>query len=209
VTARVVLLDIEGTVWPLAYVKDAMFPFARARLVAWVHAHADDPVVREVSSDAATAVQTLLAWSDADQKVTALKTIQGRIWKEGFASGALVTPLYDDVVPALDAWRAAGARVAISSSGSVEAQRLLFAHCASGDATLKLSAYFDTTTRPKRVAASYLAIARALEVEPAQVSLCSDIDEEVSAARTAGLEACLIVRDAPPIAGARATLPTP
>jgi enolase-phosphatase E1 len=209
VTARVLLLDIEGTVCPLAYVKDVMFPFARSRLEAWVHAHAGDPVVREVSTDPAAAARTLLAWSDADQKVTALKTIQGRIWKEGFSSGALVTPLYADVVPALDAWRAAGARVAIYSSGSVEAQRLLFSHCASGDVTPKLSAYFDTTTGPKRVAASYLAIARALEVEPAQMMFCSDLDEEVLAARTAGLEACLIMRDAPPVHGARATLPTP
>ncbi len=208
-TARVLLLDIEGTVCPLSYVKQTMFPFARARLEAWVRAHADEPVVRSISADPAAAARQVLAWSDADEKVTALKTIQGRVWNEGFASGALVTPLYNDVVPAIDAWRQAGARVAIYSSGSVEAQRLLFAHCAVGDVTPKLSAYFDTTTGPKRASSSYQAIARALEVAPSEVLFCSDVEDELIAAREAGLAGCLIMRDAPPRSDARATLPLP
>jgi enolase-phosphatase E1 len=205
---RALLLDIEGTVCPISFVQNALFPYARARLDRWVRAHPQDPLLDEVARLAELEPQprgalripalaaVLGAWSDADQKITPLKSIQGRIWREGFDSGALVTPFYADVPGALEAWRKAGATIAIYSSGSIEAQRLLFGHATTGDLTPHLSAYFDTTTGPKREAASYAAIAKALRVEPAEILFCTDIAEEAQAAEAAGLRTRVIAREA-------------
>jgi enolase-phosphatase E1 len=203
VKTRVLLLDVEGTVCPVEFVQQTLFPYARARLAQWVAAHAGDPLLAEISSEAAAAVRLLERWSDEDRKVTALKTIQGRLWREGYERGELISPLYDDVAPAFEAWAARGARLAIYSSGSVEAQRLLFAHSSAGDLTPKLSAYFDTTTGPKRAPQSYATIAESLGVGPGQVLFCSDTPEELEAAAAAGVQTCLIAREA------GSTLPLP
>jgi hypothetical protein len=42
-------------------------------------------------------------------------------------------PLYDDVLPALSSLKEAGVKIYIYSSGSIEAQNLLFAHTNHGD----------------------------------------------------------------------------
>ena len=203
----VLLLDIEGTVCPLAFVHDVMFPFARARLDAWVAAHPDDALLADVRAEGGPNVATTLhAWMDADRKHTALKAIQGRIWRAGFASGALVAPLYPDVRPVIEAWRAAGARVAIYSSGSAEAQRLLFGHTTEGSLLPLLDAFFDTTVGAKRDVGAYTAIAAALAVAPGDVCFCSDIREEIDAAVAAGMRAVWITREG---AGGAATLPRP
>ena len=70
---RAVLTDIEGTTSSIAFVHDTLFPYARARLPAWVAKHGGD-------------LDHLLALMDADSKDTGLKDIQGRIWAEGYAA---------------------------------------------------------------------------------------------------------------------------
>jgi enolase-phosphatase E1 len=137
---------------------------------------------------------------DRDRKSTALKSLQGRIWESGYRSGALRSHLYADVRPALERWRSEGKRVAIFSSGSVLAQRLLFAHTPEGDLTPMIDAFFDTTTGPKREAESYRRIAAALGMPPVGVLFVSDVAAELDAARAAGLKTALCVREgeAPP-----------
>jgi enolase-phosphatase E1 len=202
------LLDIEGTICPVAFVHQVMFPFARERLPAYLRASADEPRVRtqldQVAEEAAldhedlpAILETLLAWMDADRKHTALKALQGQVWRTGFESGALVAPLYDEVRPTLERWVARGEVIAVYSSGSVEAQRLLFAHTDRGDLSGLVSAWFDTTTGPKRAPASYAAIAASLGRAPAHLAFYSDLLAEVSAARMAGLEGRWVVREGP------------
>jgi enolase-phosphatase E1 len=138
---------------------------------------------------------------DQDRKLTALKSLQGRIWAEGYAEGQLRGQVYDDVPPALARWTGAGRRVAIFSSGSVLAQKLIFGHSDHGDLTPLLSAYFDTTTGPKREAESYRRIAAALGAPAAAGLFVSDVVEELDAAREAGLATALAVRTPPGPAG--------
>ena len=88
--------------------------------------------------------------------------------------------------------------LAVYSSGSVQAQRLLFAHTVHGDLTPLFSAYFDTRTGHKREPASYTAICAALGFAPAGVLFLSDIPEELDAARSAGLATVQLVRDGTP-----------
>jgi enolase-phosphatase E1 len=131
---------------------------------------------------------------DHDRKSTALKSLQGRIWKAGFESGELKGTLFADVPSALSRW-ASQANVAIYSSGSVEAQRLLFRYSTFGDLTSLIAAHFDTRTGPKHASASYAAIAGELHVEPEEVVFFSDVVRELDAAREAGCGTRLVVRE--------------
>jgi enolase-phosphatase E1 len=179
---RAILTDIEGTTSSLSFVHDTLFPYARARLPAYVAAHGGD-------------LAQLLAWMDADAKVTELKDIQGRIWAEGYATGALTGHVYPDAVEALRRWHAEGLELAVFSSGSVAAQKLIFGHSDQGDLSPLFSGWFDTTTGPKREAMSYVLIADALGVAPMDMLFLSDIAEETDAARAAGMRALLIDRE--------------
>ena len=212
---RVVLLDVEGTTTPVDFVYRVLFPYAQARMAAFLAAHASEP---EVAADVAAlraeherdcaAGRTPPAWeagpaaytgwlTEQDRKLTALKSLQGRIWAEGFARGELRGQVYPDVPPALRRWTGAGRRVAIFSSGSVLAQKLLFGHSDQGDLSPLLSGYFDTTTGPKREASSYARIADALGTPPAEALFVSDVVAELDAARAAGFTTALAVRAEP------------
>jgi enolase-phosphatase E1 len=131
---------------------------------------------------------------DRDRKSTALKSVQGRIWEEGYRSGRLQGQVYPDVPRAFARWRAQGREAAIFSSGSVLAQKLLFSRSDAGDLTPYLRAYFDTATGAKGDAESYRKIARALGREPPAVLFLSDVIAELNAARAAGLQTALCVR---------------
>lgn len=136
-----------------------------------------------------------------DRKSTPLKELQGRLWRDGYESGQLRAEVYDDVPPAFARWTQQGRRLAIYSSGSVLAQKLLFAHTTHGDLTPYLSGYFDTTTGPKREAASYALIAQHLDVASGEMHFLTDLAAEAEAAANAGVQTTLIARhraEAPP-----------
>ncbi|HJS58710.1 MAG TPA: acireductone synthase [Vicinamibacteria bacterium] len=210
---HVLLLDVEGTTTPVDYVYRTLFPYARARLEAYLVEHwSEDDTRAEVERLAAEharetgaappwrsepgAVAAYLAWlMDQDRKSTGLKSVQGRIWAEGYHRGELRGTVYPDVPRAFERWRRDGRRIAIFSSGSVLAQRLLFANSTAGDLTAHIDAYFDTTTGAKRDAASYERIASALGVDPGAMLFLSDVAAELDAAATAGMRTALSLRD--------------
>lgn len=201
-----VVLDVEGTTAPIAFVHDVLFPYAAARLDAFVAARGDEPEVAaalaalaaERAADREVAAPELVAYAralmDRDRKSTGLKALQGLMWHDGYLAGELRGELYADVGPAFAAWRAAGVTIASYSSGSIAAQRLIYAHSDRGDLSAHLAAYFDTTTGPKREAASYAAIAAALGQPPARIAFVSDVVAELDAAAAAGMIAVLAVR---------------
>ena len=210
------LLDIEGTVAPLAYVKDVMFPYVRKNLDSFLEAHWDEPEVTEAIQRVAREaggtnflnftggapmnvaldvvkkeVQRLM---DKDAKTTGLKELQGLMWRVGFANKELVATLYSDVAPALKRWKDAGRKAWIYSSGSIDTQKLFFRYTESGDHSAFLSGYFDTSTGPKKETPSYSKIVAALKASPAEICFISDIVDELNAARAAGLQTALAVR---------------
>jgi len=195
-----VLMDIEGTTTSIAFVKDRLFPFAEAALDGFLDARADDPEVVALLEEVRAAAPgqdprtTLRGWMAADAKVTPLKTLQGMIWRQGYGDGRLKGHLWPDVARCLRAWKAAGVRLAVYSSGSVEAQRLLFGHSEAGDLTPLFSAFFDTRVGAKRERASYAAIAVKLGLAPGGILFLSDVAEELDAASEAGLVTCQVVR---------------
>lgn len=190
-----VVLDIEGTISPLSAVYDVLFPYARARIEAWLRA--DRPgasavaaEVREVlggQADLDRVVRTLLEWHDENAKHSPLKTLHGLIWERGFLAGELAGQVYPDVPPALDTWRRRGTRCYIYSSGSVLAQRLWLSRTDHGDLLGALAGHFDTVNGgPKTEPASYRRIAASIGTSPPDVLFLSDSRAELDAARTAG-----------------------
>ena len=217
---RAVLLDIEGTTTPIRFVSEVLFPYARRHLRRHVeqhtasseHASLYDRLRDEHAADRAAAeavppwidqppaarAESILAYlewlMDHDRKSTALKSLQGLIWEEGYRGGDLVGELFADVPAALARWRAQRIDAGIFSSGSLLAQQLLVRHSAAGDLTSLLRWHFDTTTGAKTDPESYRRIAAAMELPAASVLFVSDVAAELDAARTAGMQTRLSIR---------------
>ena len=195
---RAILTDIEGTTSSISFVKDVLFPYARHALPGFVAAHRDDPEVRRWLDVVATEhgsicnddviVETLQGWIDQDRKHTALKALQGMIWKAGYRDADFTAHIYPDAAPALREWHAAGLPLYVYSSGSVPAQQLFFGHSDAGDLTPLVSGWYETEIGGKREADSYRHIAAQIGLEAAQIVFLSDVVEELDAAREAGLQ---------------------
>lgn len=207
----VILTDIEGTTSSIDFVKDVLFPYARERIGDFVRAHADDPAVREQLRAAArdagidgasdeVVVELLRGWIDEDRKATPLKALQGMVWEEGYAGSDFVAHVYPDALEALRRWHAQGHRLYVYSSGSVQAQKLFFAHTAGGDLSPLFSGYFDTTMGAKREPASYARIAAAIGEAAGGIVFLSDIEAELDAAAAAGMATRWVRREVAPLA---------
>ena len=208
---RGILLDVEGTTSSISFVYDVLFAFARQHVGDFLWQHRLDPAVQAAAAVLATetgaadatladpAGTTRLALAaidlmNRDVKSTPLKALQGMIWRSGFDSGELVSHVFDDVPETLAQWADSGLDVRIYSSGSIDAQKLFFSHTCAGDLTPHLRGHYDTTTGPKREAASYRAIAVDMGMEPREILFISDVGEELDAARQAGMATALAIR---------------
>ncbi|MDJ0708034.1 MAG: acireductone synthase [Leptolyngbyaceae cyanobacterium MO_188.B28] len=202
------LLDIEGTTTPISYVFDILFPFARNQVEAFLQmrgqeadVQADLLLLRQEyqtesgpvppwaeGGDPATATPYIHHLIRCDRKSTGLKSLQGKIWHEGYQSGQLRSQLFPDVKPAFERWLAAGKSIYIFSSGSVQAQKLIFRYSQDGDLTSFISGYFDTTTGPKRETESYHKIANQMGRSPRHILFISDVAAELRPAQAAGFQ---------------------
>jgi enolase-phosphatase E1 len=202
---KAIVTDIEGTTTSLAFVKEVLFPYARQRLASVVCAEAETPFmqgiiaqVQALQPDCLTLEQVvaqLEAWSDADLKIAPLKTLQGYLWQSGYEQGHFSGHVYPDAVEALRHWHAQGLALYVYSSGSVQAQKLLFGYSTVGDLTPLFSGYFDTTLGAKKEAASYSRLVEALACQPHEVLFVSDHADELAAAQAAGLQVLGVDRD--------------
>ncbi|SIT05460.1 acireductone synthase [Neptunomonas antarctica] len=208
-TVKAILTDIEGTTTDISFVHDVLFPYARQQLPCFVQQHWHEPAIRDVmalakeelgmaDADQPTLIKAFLNWIDQDKKVTALKTLQGLIWVEGYKNADFSGHLYKDAYDYLKKWHAEGIELNVFSSGSVKAQQLLFGHSDFGDLTPLFTHYFDTTTGHKREQTAYQAIAKVMQQSPEHILFLSDIEEELDAAKSAGMQTCLLVRDRMP-----------
>lgn len=219
-----IVFDIEGTTTPIDFVKETLFPYVRNNIDGYLEKNFETPELqkaitglRELASkdaeekkegvvaipagdatkdDVVKAVKASVMWQmDQDRKSTELKSLQGMIWKEGYTSGEIRGQLFEDVGPMLRMLQVEeGMRLYIFSSGSVEAQKLLFTHSTAGDLSDLFDGHFDTTTGNKRESASYKKIAAEIGNEPKDVLFLTDIPEEAEAAVTAGMRAALVIR---------------
>jgi enolase-phosphatase E1 len=208
--ARALLLDIEGTTTPIAFVYETLFPFGRAHAAAYLQGAGESAACRAavaqlreerakesgVAQDFSPAqvLDYVFSLMDRDKKSPGLKALQGLIWHDGYKSGELKGQVYPDVQPAFKRWRERGLDVHIYSSGSVLAQQLLFGSTDAGDLTRFLNGYFDTAVGPKTSPDSYRLVSEQIHVAPAKVLFVSDVVAELDAARTSGMHTALCVR---------------
>ena len=205
---RGVLLDIEGTTTPIAFVHDVLFTYARDHVKQFLRENSDSEEVRadiellrqEHADDVSappldSTVESIAAYVEwligCDRKSTGLKSLQGKIWRRGYLDGSLKSQVFDDVAPAMKRWHEAGLNVSIFSSGSVLAQQLLFAHTNAGDLTGFIDNYFDTNVGKKMDADSYRRIAADLGIDAQEIVFISDVVGELEAAKQAGMRTLL------------------
>ena len=202
---RAILLDIEGTTTPIAFVHDVLFTYARKHVREFLNANsaADDIAllreehavdVKEGRNPPPLTAEYVEWLISLDRKSTGLKSLQGKIWRQGYEEGLLKAQVFEDVAPAFQRWRERGLRISIFSSGSVLAQQLLFAHTEVGDLTPFIDSYFDTTIGKKGEAESYRRIAEAIDLEPERILFISDVVAELDAANQAGMKTILSTR---------------
>jgi enolase-phosphatase E1 len=210
-----IVLDIEGTTSPISFVHEVMYGYARRELLGFLTRNLNDSSLARLwdslAKDAgAENVQALaqqmnlppvqaleriaVRMMDADAKATALKELQGQIWKTGFESGELKSEVFEDVPRALERWTAAGIDVRVYSSGSVVAQKIFFGRTRFGDLQRYISGWYDTTTGPKREARSYANIAKNVGLPAEKILFLSDVVAELDAARKAGMQTGLMLR---------------
>jgi enolase-phosphatase E1 len=219
------LLDIEGTTCPISFVADVLFPYASQHLATFLQQHGQDPNIaaileaawqeweqdpdpsqqrklRELEEQKRESLQAITHYLqdliDADRKSTALKDLQGHLWNQGFQCGAIQAEFYPETIRCLEQWHQAGLQLAVYSSGSIQAQQLLYGHTEAGDLRGLFCGWFDTRTGKKKEASSYRAISKQLQCEPQSITFISDSRAECDAAKSAGLQVLFSLRPGNP-----------
>ncbi|MDD4973770.1 MAG: acireductone synthase [Bacteriovorax sp.] len=205
---KYILMDIEGTTTSISFVHDILFPYSKDRIASYIKLHRNEETIKDIlvetkktvaeekkiQIDDEQSIAQLIEWIRIDRKHPSLKKIQGLIWSEGYNSGELKGHVYQDVPVALEKWKNANISLGIYSSGSVEAQKVLFGYSIYGDLNHFISNNFDTSIGHKRDENSYLNISKELKLDPKEILFLSDISEELDAAKKAGLKTIQLVR---------------
>jgi enolase-phosphatase E1 len=207
---RAILLDIEGTVAPISFVKDILFPYSKEKMKDFINKNKDNPEIKKILDEVRQiegknltdeeVVETLKKWVDEDKKIAPLKEIQGMIWKEGFEKGHLKAPIYEDAYKKMKQWKEKGIPMYIYSSGSIEAQKLFFSYTNYGNLLSWFKGHFDTRTAGnKKEKQSYEKIAKEIGLKQQEILFLSDNLDEIKAASEAGFQVIKVSRpeDAP------------
>lgn len=202
---QAIVTDIEGTTSSLSFVKEVLFPYARQHIGDYVRCHAEEDTIVSLLNDVRMAagedlslegvIAQLEQWIDADKKITPLKTLQGMVWEQGYRQGDFQGHIYADARDKLAQWQQQGIRLYVYSSGSVQAQKLLFGHTQYGDLSPLFSGYFDTRVGAKVEAEAYRHIAQTIGCPAGEILFLSDIEAELDAARAAGMQTLWLVRE--------------
>ncbi|MEQ8427180.1 MAG: acireductone synthase [Gammaproteobacteria bacterium] len=202
---QAVVTDIEGTTTSIHFVTDVLFPYARERMGDFLQQHSTEPPVRQcldevvnltgIDDDLATITRQLIEWIDTDQKITPLKSLQGMIWDAGYRNGDFTGHIYPDVPAQLAAWHRDGIKLYVYSSGSVQAQKLLFGFSDAGDLSILFTDFFDTRIGNKREVAAYDNIIQHTALPADNILFLSDIEEELDAAAVAGMKTTQLCRE--------------
>ena len=203
---RAILTDIEGTTTSISFVHDSLFPYAKEHLREFLTDHwAEERIasivqqVRETANTPEAGYEEIAgilhAWMEQDKKITPLKSLQGLMWEEGYKNGSLKGHVYEDAFVELKNWQERGIPLYVYSSGSVQAQQLLFSHSNFGNLTPLFSGYFDTKIGGKKESRSYLAILQQVGAAPDETLFLSDSVDELDAAASIGMKTILLCRE--------------
>jgi enolase-phosphatase E1 len=202
-------MDIEGTTSSISFVKDVLFPYFLSNIddinklsnikeVKYAFGQVLRLVKQDENRDITTSEEVIFQlkkWCQQDLKITPLKTLQGILWQKGYQNGELLGHVYDDVPVMLENWNLLGKKMGIFSSGSVNAQKLLFSHSVKGNLSTYFSNYFDTNIGSKRDSDTYSLITKKLALPQNRILFLSDVIEELAAAEKAGMKTVQITRE--------------
>ncbi len=203
---RAIVVDTAGTTTDLNFIQDVLFPYSAKVLPEFLQQNQDNILVDNCISDVRDialepdaslerVTEILQQWVAEDRKATPLKTLQGLIWKQGYANGEFKGHIYPDFIEAIKRFHGQNLRIYSFSSGSVDAQKLLFGHSDGGDLTDLFNGHFDTRTGNKLDKQAYSNILNTVSLTPRQILFVSDVVEELKAAEAAGMMTCQMVRD--------------
>lgn len=195
---RAIIVDTAGTTTDLNFIQDVLFPYSKTAMADFLAQNQNNALVDYCISDVKDialepdaslerVTEILCQWIDEDRKATPLKTLQGLIWKQGYAKSDFKGHIYPDFIDNIDRILAANIRIYSFSSGSVDAQKLLFSHTDAGNLTDKFSGHFDTRTGNKLDKQAYSNICNTISLKPKQLVFISDNIDELKAADSAGL----------------------
>ncbi|KYM77170.1 Enolase-phosphatase E1 [Atta colombica] len=220
--AKTVLIDIEGTTTSISFVKETLFPYVRQNLKDYIETKWEDEEFKQdyeklkeqakkdeeeklegfaaITGDKSeeekdSLLKNVLWQMDNDRKTAALKQLQGHMWREAYKTGTIKGHIYEDVPKAIESWTNNGQKIYVYSSGSVEAQKLLFEYSIHGDLLKYFNGFFDTEIGAKQESDSYKNILSKISENPSDVVFLTDVVKEAAAAKEAGLSTVIVVRE--------------
>lgn len=218
---KVILLDVVGTTTPHSFARATLPGYAREHMLEFIRRFHSIPEIKSdladlkrMHSEDIKAGENPPAW-DADDLESDLKCIvdycswlitresiapplrylEDFIWEEGYRTGQLNGEVYPEMPEVMAKWNSMGLEICTYSAGSVFSQQLIFGTTRYGDLMPLIRAYFDNSVGSREDPQSYLRIAGMLGVKPGEILYFSSSIREVRAARKAGLNVFLIVRD--------------
>ena len=140
-----ILLDIEGTTCPVSFVSDVLFPYATHNIKRFAERHHNRQDIKaifnqarhELTNDSSLSAAEQNQWLgdnatdwrgicnylihliSIDRKSTALKDLQGKIWRQGYEEGEIKSHLYPEAGQCFHEWRSQRKALAVYSSGSI------------------------------------------------------------------------------------------
>lgn len=207
------LFDIEGTVVPISFVHEVLFPYSKRKLKEYLN---ENPLseylfsrlkneyiqdnmnkiyTNELDFSAESITKYLSFLISIDRKSSVLKEVQGEIWRVGYESGEVQSNFFQDTVPFFESIKNKGKNIYIYSSGSILAQKLIFGYSTQGNLNPLISGYFDTGVGHKRNPDSYRKILESLAISPNEICFFTDIQEEAEAAFSIGISCFLMERE--------------
>lgn len=220
-SAKTIICDIEGTTTSISFVKDTLFPYALKYVEEFLKNNWNEDSTKTVvtalreqaeedkksniegvvtisagdSEDIIPEIVKNVEWQmSLDRKTGSLKTLQGLIWAKGYKDGTIKGHVYDDVQKAFEQWTESGRKIYIYSSGSVDAQKLLFEHSEQGNLLKYLTGHYDTKIGAKQEKESYDSILKNIDAVGEEVLFLTDVFAEAKAANEAGLSVVLLER---------------
>ncbi|ODV58617.1 putative acireductone synthase UTR4 [Ascoidea rubescens DSM 1968] len=218
-----IVLDIEGTICPISFVKDVLFPYFLKKIPDVLNsikfpisnATVKDPqnekleliqILSSFPEDKIASKEKLLDYINYlvsnDIKEKALKNLQGLIWRVGYENGEIVCDLFSDAFQSIKDW-STKYKIYIYSSGSVKAQKLLLKYARDDskpkscieDLNPYITDYFDINTSGyKFQKESYESIKKFIGLSSNHLLFFSDNLKELIAAKAAGFKGFLVIR---------------